>query len=61
MGVSTNFDFSNVNSTFENKIVKLTTHIALVQIFTTFLTLVWELLDIDIINNASFKKKSFFS
>ena len=33
--------------------------IAWLQIFLAFLTLVWELLDIRIINNASFSKKVF--
>ena len=34
-----NFDFFNVNSTFNNKIVKFITEIVLTQIFATFLTL----------------------
>ena len=39
-----NFNFFNVNP----------------QIFTTFLTLVWELLDVGIITNASFSEESVF-
>ena len=37
-----------------NEIVKFTSQIAWKQIFTTFPTLVWELLDVGIIANARF-------
>ena len=44
---------------FFNKIVKFTSQIAWKQIFTTFLTLIWELLDVGIIANARIQEESF--
>ena len=40
---------------FDNEIVKFTAKIAYIQIFTTFLTLVLELLYVGIITNANFQ------
>ena len=44
---------------FDNEIGKFTAQIAYIQIFTTFLTLVKELLDGGVITNAIFDKKVF--
>ena len=46
------FIFSMYTPKFDNEIVKFTSEIARIQIFT-FLTLVWVLLDVGIITNAS--------
>ena len=50
-----NLFFSMPLPKFDNGIVKLTAQIHWIQNFTTFLTLVSELLDIGIIDNAVYK------
>ena len=45
--------FSTKTSKFDNEIVKLTSQITWIKIFT-FQTLVWELFGVGIITNASF-------
>ena len=49
-----NFNIFNVNLQFFNEIMKFTSKIAWKQIFTTFLILVSDSLDVGIIANASF-------
>ena len=51
--------FSIETPKFFNEFVKFTSQIAWMQIFTTFLTVVRQLLDIGIIANASLRRKFF--
>ena len=53
-GSQPNFNFINENPKFFNGIAKFTSQIVYKQIFTTFLSLVAEILDVGIIVNAKF-------
>ena len=53
--------FSMQTPKFFNEIVKLASQITSKQVFITFLTLVWELIDVEIIANTSFSEEKFSS
>ena len=55
------FNFFNVNSQIFQRNRKFTSQIAWKQIFTTFLTLVLELIDVGILTTANYEEESFFS